>query len=302
MSTPIKNRGLGVFPEAGGIETNLAVQLGNQPRGNVMANETERAKEIEDAIKKADAEREEKERADAAAGETLDKALACLDSICKRLDAMEAKEAKRDSEAAAREAGDPTKVVADGVENHGPGGGIDTEQPGANNMNDSVKLDSFRKVYVDGYGDPAPCTGHADTNSAYRDAGLRIQYEANKTFGALCSSAPTMVEGTRIRDYETHLLGQLIPHSKKWKDLKSSDLARMDAVTFKNVKQEIYADAYAAATDKTRGCEGDELREYYTTDATGRRIVNFAGETGMWLKHFAGNRQRLIGIRNGSND
>ena len=34
MSAPIKNLGLGVFPEAGGIETNLAVETGNKPEGN----------------------------------------------------------------------------------------------------------------------------------------------------------------------------------------------------------------------------------------------------------------------------
>ena len=79
MSTPIKNRGLGVFPEAGGIETNLAVLTGNKPRGNPMANEQQKAAEIDALIKKDADEKEVKAKADAAMGENMDKMLSCLD-------------------------------------------------------------------------------------------------------------------------------------------------------------------------------------------------------------------------------
>lgn len=266
-----------------------------------MANEMQKAAEVDALIKKDADEKEAKAKADAAMGENLDKMLCALDNISKRMDAWEeADKARKDAEEAAeKEKGDPKEVVADA-----DGGGANPDQPmeGAP-MNDSVKLDSVRKIYVDSFGDPAPHSKDRDTASAYRDSGLAIQYEANRTFSALGSSAPTMVDGTTLRDYETHLLGQLVKHSKKWNAVKSSDLARMDAVTFKNVKAEIYADAWADATDKNRGSgEGEELREYTTTDAAGRRIVNFAGESRMWLKHFAGNRQRLIGIRNGNNN
>jgi len=256
-----------------------------------MANEAERAKEIEDAVRKSDAD---KARKDAEQGEMLDKVLKCMDAISSRMDAWEEKEAKKDAEeAAAREESDPTKVVADA-----DGGGIDTDQPkpGAP-MNDSVRLDSVRKIYVDAHGDPAYRRDHADSCNAYRDAALSIQYDANRTYNALGTAAPPCLEGTSLRRYDAHLVAGVIKHSRKWADLDASALERMDATTFKNVKAEVYADAYASATDKNRGCEGDQLREYITSDAAGRRVVNFAGESRMWLDAFAGNRQRLVGIR-----
>jgi len=260
-----------------------------------MSDPVKTAEKVDGLLKK-DAAEEQKEKMDAMMGELTDKLLSCVnDAVAK---AMNDYCAKKDAEAAEKEKGDPKEVMADKAKKDGD---FAPDQPkeGAP-MNDSIKLDSVRKIYVDGYGNPAPHSKDRDTASAYRDAGLAIQYEANRTFSALGSSAPTMVDGTSVRDYETHLLGQLVKHSKKWKDVKPSDLGRMDAVTFKNVKAEIYADAYADATDKTRGSgEGEELREFVTTDAAGRRIVNFAGESRMWLKHFAGNRSRLVGIRNG---
>jgi len=251
-----------------------------------MANETERAREIEDAIKKADAE---KARKDAEQGEMMDKCLSALDSISKRMDAWEEKEkAKADAEAKASEESDPKEVVAD-ADNGDVGTGAPMEP----------KMDSVRKIYVDAHGDPAPNSQDRETRNVYRDAALSIQYEANRTYSALGTAALTCVEGTSIRRYDAFLVSGMIKHSKKWAELDASALERMDPTTFKNVKAEVYADAYASATDKNRGCEGDQLREYVTTDAAGRRIVNFAGESKMWLQHFAGNRQRLVGIRNG---
>ena len=60
--------------------------------------EEEKAKrdaEMEETKKKADAEKEE-EKNDADAGQKLDKVLACLDSLSKRMDAMEEDDKKKD--------------------------------------------------------------------------------------------------------------------------------------------------------------------------------------------------------------
>jgi multidrug resistance efflux pump len=75
----------------------------------------EKTKQMDADLRAADAKRradaEEKERM---TGETLDKCLAALDNISKRVDAWEAQEkAKADAEAAAREPSDPKPLAAD---------------------------------------------------------------------------------------------------------------------------------------------------------------------------------------------
>jgi hypothetical protein len=60
-----------------------------------MSDETERAREIDEAVKAADRKKADAARADAEAevhnGEKIDNLLKCLDAIGKRLDAWEAK-------------------------------------------------------------------------------------------------------------------------------------------------------------------------------------------------------------------
>ena len=54
-----------------------------------MSEETERAREIDDAVKAADKKKADAARADAEAGEKLDNILKHLDSLGKRMDAYE---------------------------------------------------------------------------------------------------------------------------------------------------------------------------------------------------------------------
>src|ERR1700730_12827473 len=54
-----------------------------------MGEELTRAKEIDDAVKAADAKRRADAEAEVYNGEKLDKVLACLDSLGKRMDAFE---------------------------------------------------------------------------------------------------------------------------------------------------------------------------------------------------------------------
>jgi hypothetical protein len=60
-----------------------------------MSSETERAKEIDEAVRAADAKKRADAEEAAMAGEKLDNLLKCLDSLGKRMDAWEAKEAEK---------------------------------------------------------------------------------------------------------------------------------------------------------------------------------------------------------------
>ena len=177
-----------------------------------MANEQQKAAEIDALIKKDAEEKEAAAKADAERGENIDKCLKMLDAMNKRLDAWEEKARKDAEEAAAREESDPTKVVADA-----DGGGIDTDQPRSGApMNDSVK----------------------------RDACLSEQYAADRVYNSLgLGRSPAPVYGAKYRDYAIRLIDPLLKNSKAWKDIKADSLRAMDDAAFQVVKEQVYADS-----------------------------------------------------------
>ena len=257
--------------------------------------------------------------------ETLDKVLKCMDSISKRMDEWEEKEkvkedkakkdaeesemkakadaeekekadkAKKDAEEAEeKEKSDPKGVAADKAKK-------DEEEKAkmdaaikdtlAQNAELAKNLAALTEAFTQLKADTAQPT------PADRDALLDRQYRADKVYGIHNEKAPAPVLNETVLGYRVRLAAAMQKHSNTW---KSIDLAKLDAATMDIAEQVIYADAVEAGKHPKDVAEG-ELREYYTTDETGRRIVNFAGESKSWLNAFAGNRQRLVGIRNGSN-
>ena len=67
-----------------------------------MSDETERAKEIDEAVKAADAKKRADAEEAAMAGEKLDTLLKCLDSLGKRMDEWEKKQADSDDDPTAK--------------------------------------------------------------------------------------------------------------------------------------------------------------------------------------------------------
>ena len=274
MATPIVNRGLGVFAEAGGLETNLAVETGSKPKGKVMANEMQKAAEIDALIKKDADEKEAKAKADAAMGENLDKMLGALDSISKRMDAWEADaKARKDAEEAAeKEKSDPKDVVADKAKKDGDFAPDQPKEGAPVERLDSMKL---------------------------HDICLDEQYQADKVYNNLgLGRSPAPVHGTSYRDYAVRLLDPLLKHSKAWKGIKTDSLRAMDDASFQVVKAQIYADSDAAS--RIRGGEGDmnePLREVRHTDEAGRVITEFHGARS-FIHDFAGPRKYIAKINN----
>ena len=127
----------------------------NKINANASGNEeTERARQIEDAIRKADAEREAKAREDAeeTPDKILSKILTACDALSKRMDEWEAREqAKADAEAAAREPSDPEKLAADSTFKGAP-------------------MEIKDNVLCDAYGDPIPCARNVRVSVAQADA------------------------------------------------------------------------------------------------------------------------------------
>ena len=240
-----------------------------------MANEMQKAAEVDALIKKDADEKEAKAKADAAMGENLDKMLCALDNISKRMDAWEeADKARKDAEEAAeKEKSDPKEVVADKKDSAAENFAPDQPLEGAPvNRLDSMKL---------------------------RDVCLDEQYQADKVYNNLgLGRSPAPVHGTSYRDYAVRLLNPLLKHSKAWKEIKTDSLRAMDDASFQVVKAQVYADADASS--RIRGGDGDmnePLREVRHTDEAGRVITEFHGARS-FIHDFAGPRKFVGKINN----
>jgi len=257
-----------------------------------MANETERAKEISDAVKKAD---EEKARKDAEQGENMDRLLRCLDSLTARMDQWdEAEKKKADAEAKAREESDPTKVVADAE-----GGDFAPDQPKAGAPMEP-KMDSTG-VYRDAYGDAVYRANHVKSRDQWKNDALMIQSRADRIYSVGGSKAPQICEGESLRDYRVRLLAPLKHTSNDYAKVDSADFGKLPASVFASVETTIYNDADKSGRNPIESAPDGSLREYYQTDAAGRRITCFAG-TRSFIHDFVGEKRRLVGIRTNFND
>ena len=243
----------------------------NKINANASGNEeTERARQIEDAIRKADAEREAK-AARADTEETPDKILlkiltAC-DALSKRMDALEAQEqAKADAEAAAREPSDPEKLAADSTYKGAP-------------------MEIKDNVLCDAYGDPVPCARNVrvDASSRVVDHSVRtntdnawlaevhhVQARADQITSLWGAKTPAPLEGESVRAYKVRCLTQFKHHSPAYKSVENEELASMSPATFAVAENQIYNDANQSG--RTPVAPEGQLVPYYTTDDAGRRI------------------------------
>jgi hypothetical protein len=249
----------------------------------------EKAREI-DGVLKADRARRD---AEADAGEKLDKAIAQLDALSKRLDAMEAEPPGKGGEK------EEEKLMSDA---EGDDAG-EIKEPGKPRpvIADSARLDAVERHYVEPITD-ARATYYErlsarDRYDAQRRAALAdAQTRADRVYAAHCDSAPRPMDGERVQDYRVRLVRKF-KNMSQFKDSDLSRLAETDPSTFKNVENSIYADALEAAKHPEMLGHGEELREVVTTDATGRKISNFYGEPRSWMSQFSGPvRHRLVGI------
>lgn len=220
---------------------------------------------------KADAEAKEKEeaeakaKADAEGGDKLDKLLACVDSLSKRMDAME-------------NPGDTAKTAAD-----------------------KAKADAQAKADSDDSVKRAIADLESRLPKALSDADYKemadAQAKADSVAMAFGDSAPRPLQGETPLAYRKRLVGAFKKHSKEYGAVDV--LAIADATLFGIVESKIYADAMEIARNPIDVPAG-QLREVITTDRGGRRIVNFAGDPSAWMTPFRSPKRRLAGINKGA--
>jgi hypothetical protein len=241
-----------------------------------MSDETERAKEIDEAVKAADAKRRADAEAEVHNGEKLDNILKCLDSLGKRMDAYD--ESMRFQ--------DPTP--AEKVYGIDKGEGVEGEDPtkprplGADSRADSIRADAeeiehFKKE-------------NGATRAIAADSVLAaIQSDADRASSAWGKDAPHPWDGERITAYRRRVAREHQSHSPAWRDV---DLSTLSGQTLRNAVSQIFADSIAASSSSES--YGETLREVRRRDPdTGHLVKEYYGEPRAWMNQFAGGPPRL---------
>ena len=256
-------------------------------------------------------------------GEQLDKILAHLDSLHKRMDSYEAKkdakgeeeEAKKDAEEeeekakkdAKRKDGEEEeeskkdakkddgeeKEKADAEEEDKPKKDAKKDDAEETEMmdsrKDSVAVSSLRKQMAD-----LERRMPVELKPEDREKFVQAQARAEKVSMAFGDSAPRWLNGESLVQYRKRLLRGFQSHSPAW---KASDLVGVnDETTLANIETQVYADAMTAAMNPVSD-DGPMLRAVNEKDRTGRVITKFYGSPEACWGPFKMPARALSGIR-----
>ena len=246
------------------------------------SEETERAREIDDAVKSADAAKAkaaaDAARADQEASSKIDRILACLDALGARMDSME------EAEKAGKAAGAQSHLEADSDEDKD-----EERQKGeakklaADKRTDSVRADA-EKEEIEAF--------RAETGSEYEikaDSVLaNIQSCADKASSSWGRSAPAPWDGERIPNYRRRVAREHQQHSPQWKGV---DLAQLSGQSLRVASAQIFADSIAASSSPSSYGE-DALRVVTRRNPdTGHLVKEYFGHPRSWMSMFSGERR-----------
>lgn len=210
----------------------------------------ERAKEIETAVKAADARRaaDAERRADAGTDERFDKLLTSMERIAVNLEALASRadsgggevpsrDARPREERSGREPGQPTQTAADAD--------ADAEQ---------------------------------EEKAALADAQARCDRVAT-----CCGErSPPPMMGETPDDYRRRLLRPFLRYSKEFKGL---DLNTVKGPAFDGIEARVYADAVTASANPEVP-PGRLLERHLTDPHSGRKMIEFYGEPIAWMQNY----------------
>jgi hypothetical protein len=214
-------------------------------------------------------------------GHTLDKILAAVDSMNKRMDALEGKGQPEQFATAQPADGEGAAGVGEADPNAMP---TDPMQTAA----DAAACDPRDKEMEQLRADAAAMRKRMDSMQAqlpkseadmaqFADA----QARADSVYQAFGKHAPRPLSGESLLGYKRRLVKGMQSHSLAWKDV---DLTKIADSTALNVAEgQIFSDAMIAAKHPTDLPEG-VLREVPKADATGRIFKTFVGHPNSWLR------------------
>lgn len=209
-----------------------------------MTDKNARAKEIEEAVRRHDSEKEGE-------GDMLDKVLGGIDSIGTRLGALEGR-------MDALEAGkSPLNSCDDDDDGEGEG------------ENEIVEKGKAKRTVADSV---SRAIGKLWREQALTEA----QGRADGVAQCRGEQAPRPLDGETPLNYRKRLLR---PHMKHSTEFKEVDLGAIDdPILLGGIEQKVYADSIAASAKPERYYDKPGLTEVVKVDASGRRIIEFVGK------------------------
>jgi len=265
----------------------------NMPAPEMTAADKAR-KDGEGEIEKKEMEEKEKTaRMDADGGEKLDRILKHLDSMHARMDAMEAKFAKKDSEETEEKKNVPGNAPSPSKMDAKKDGEAESEVEKDRKESERDEAAELRKRMdaaereVKEIKDSAKEIPEAEQNE-YTDAQSRADSVA-QVFG---KQAPRPMRGERLIPYRKRMLEPYRKYSDKWKNV---ELGLMSKQILDIAEAEIYADAMKAGLQPTDLPPG-KFREVTRVDPyTNQRVTTFHG-TGTFFKQLGARPRRVTHI------
>jgi 8-oxo-dGTP pyrophosphatase MutT (NUDIX family) len=282
---------------------------GQTPSGILINNDsTDGDKTVPELEEAKEVAEKDAAKADAETGEKLDKVLAAMDSLHKRMDAMEAED---DEEEPENDEGEEDEPVEDSDEDEEEDLEEDEPEPvvadKGKKRRDSKKKDgempAALKESLDKKADSAEVADAIkrveamipkELSDAEREEMAGAQAKADSVFACFGDSAPRPLNGEDLLGYRKRLAGKLRERAPKFAKVNLAGIS--DPAAFEIIEGQIYSDAMDAGMNPAETPEGG-LREIVRTDSTGRRISTFIGKPGHWMDDFTGQRRRLVGIR-----
>src|ERR1700730_12407715 len=212
-----------------------------------MSDEMTRAKEIDDAVKAADARKRADAEEASMAGEKLDKVIAHLDSIGKRMDAFEAARSKDEEGEGDMEGeiekGKPRPLAAD-------------SQVRKDSASDAEEIENYKREI-------------GTTHKIAADSAIaQIQTDADRAATAWGKDAKHPWDGETITAYRRRVARVHQQHSPAWKGV---DLHTLSGESLRNATAQIFAHSIQASSSSE--VYGETLREVRRRDPeTGHTI------------------------------
>jgi hypothetical protein len=217
-----------------------------------MSDEKERAAEIDETIKKADA----KKRADAEkSGEQLDKVLSMLDSVCKKFDSLSGRMDAMETgmaDAAKRKDGSEEKEI---------------KSPG---KPEEMKVDS-----------------RSDSEENLNEL-AKIQMRADEASSAWGTKIATPWTNEKAEDYLRRTALQHKSHSPNWKDV---NLRELKGQALKNAAEQIFTDSETASRSSDCVGAGRLRVVVKRNPDTGHIVREYFGDPAAWMERFSGGRR-----------
>ena len=284
---------------------------GGPPAGVDRGNSEVSMSEEEMAADKAkkDASGEDKEREAAAdkarkdaEGDKLDKVLAHLDGMSKRLDAVcerqdAADKARKDAEEEERrKKATPEEMAADKAKKDAEEAEekkketekADKARRDAEEEKEKARADADAGIQrrIDELERKLP-RAHTDEDRAkFADA----QARADSVALAWGKQAPPPMSGEALINYRVRLADQFKEHAKDWAEV---DLIGLPERVLDTAERVIYADAMQAALHPVEVGEAMVLRPIQKRDAAGRTITEFVGNPATWMDAYKMPRRRV---------